>query len=107
MKKFFTTLLAVVACSSLFGAAPSGIWSFLNARLTPDHVDIVFPARAIDTGIPFMVSMRQGHLPNGIIDRDGTWVAKTMEDGGYAVADIDPNERKRVSNGIRKQNKIT
>lgn len=61
-----------------------------------DHVDVVFPARAIDTGLPFLVSMRQGHLPNGIIDRDGTWVAKTFEDGGFAWADIDLNERKRT-----------
>lgn len=59
-----------------------------------DHVDTVFPARAIDAGIPIMVAMRQGHLPNGIIDRDGTWIAKTMTDHGYAVADIDLNERK-------------
>ena len=56
----------------------------------------MFPARAIDAGIPILVAMRQGHLPNGIIDRDGTWVAKTFEDCGYAVADIDLNERKRT-----------
>jgi len=61
-----------------------------------DHVDTVFPARAIDAGIPILVSMRQGHLPNGIIDRDGTWIAKTFEDCGYAVADLDLNERKRT-----------
>jgi len=69
---------------------------FPLAGCTQDHVDIVFPARAIDTGLPFMVSMRQGKLPNGIIDRDGVWIASTMEDGAYAVADIDLNERKRV-----------
>ena len=69
---------------------------FPLAGCAADHVDIVFPARAIDTGIPFMVAMRQRHLPNGIIDRDGSWIAKTMEDGGYAWADIDLNERKRT-----------
>ena len=56
----------------------------------------MFPARAIDAGIPTLVAMRQGHLPSGIIDRDGTWVAKTFEDCGYAVVDIDLNERKRT-----------
>lgn len=61
-----------------------------------DHVDTVFPARAIDAGIPMLVAMRQGHLPNGIIDRDGTWLVKTFEDCGYAVADLDLNERKRT-----------
>ena len=61
-----------------------------------DHVDTVFPARAIDAGIPILVAMRQGHLPNGVIDRDGMWIAKTFEDGGYAVADIDLNDRKRT-----------
>ena len=40
--------------------------------------------------------MRQGHLPNGIIDRDGTWAARTFEDGGYAWADVDLAERKRT-----------
>ena len=40
--------------------------------------------------------MRQGHLPNGIIDRDGTWLVKTFEDGGFAWADLDLNERKRT-----------
>ena len=61
-----------------------------------DHVDTVFPARAIDAGIPILVAMRQGHLPNGIIDRDGAWIAKTFEDGGYAVADLDLADRKRT-----------
>lgn len=69
---------------------------FPLAGCTPDHVDIVFPARAIDCGIPILVSMRQGHLPNGIIDRDGTWIAKTFEDNGFAWADLDLNERKRT-----------
>ena len=40
--------------------------------------------------------MRQGHLPNGIIDRDGTWKVKTFEDNGFAWADLDLNERKRT-----------
>lgn len=61
-----------------------------------DHVDTVFPARAIDAGIPILVAMRQGHLPNGIIDRDGQWIVKTFEDCGFAVADLDLNERKRT-----------
>ena len=69
---------------------------FPLAGCAQDHVDTVFPARAIDAGIPILVAMRQGHLPNGIIDRDGTWVAKTFEDCGYAVADIDLSERKRT-----------
>ena len=69
---------------------------FPLAGCAQDHVDTVFPARAIDAGIPTLVAMRQGHLPSGIIDRDGTWVAKTFEDCGYAVADIDLNERKRT-----------
>ena len=66
------------------------------AGCAPDHVDITFPARGIDIGIPTLVSMRQGHLPNGIIDRDGTWLVKTFEDGGFAWADLDLNERKRT-----------
>lgn len=61
-----------------------------------DHVDISFPARAIDTGLPIMVAMRQGQLPNGIIDRDGTWRTKTFEDNGFAWADIDLDARHRV-----------
>ncbi len=69
---------------------------FPLAGCAPDHVDITFPARGIDIGIPTLVSMRQGHLPNGIIDRDGTWLVKTFEDGGFAWADLDLNERKRT-----------
>ena len=69
---------------------------FPLAGCAQDHVDLCFPARAIDSGIPILVAMRQGHLPNGIIDRDGTWVAKTMTDNGYAVADIDLGARKRT-----------
>ncbi len=69
---------------------------FPLAGCAPDHVELVFPARAIDSGIPILVAMRQGHLPNGIIDRDGTWIAKTFDDCGYAVADLDLNERKRT-----------
>ena len=69
---------------------------FPLAGCAPDHVDITFPARAIDCGIPILVAMRQGWLPNGIIDRDGTWIAKTFEDNGFAWADLDLNERKRT-----------
>ncbi len=69
---------------------------FPLAGCAPDHVETTFPARAIDIGIPFLVAMRQGHLPNGIIDRDGTWLVKTFEDGGFAWADLDLNERKRT-----------
>ena len=67
---------------------------FPLAGCAMDHVDIVFPARAIDSGLPILVAMRQGHLPNGIIDRDGTWIAKTYEDCGFATADLDLNDRK-------------
>ena len=69
---------------------------FPLAGCAQDHADTVFPSRAIDAGIPILVAMRQGHLPNGIIDRDGTWIAKTFDDCGYAVADIDLNDRKRT-----------
>ena len=69
---------------------------FPLAGCAPDHVDLTFPARGIDIGIPTLVSMRQGQLPNGIIDRDGTWLVKTFEDGGFAWADLDLNERKRT-----------
>ena len=69
---------------------------FPLAGCAMDHVETVFPARAIDAGIPILVAMRQGHLPNGIIDRDGQWIAKTFEDCGFAVADLDLNERKRT-----------
>ena len=69
---------------------------FPLAGCAPDHVELTFPARGIDIGIPTLVSMRQGHLPNGIIDRDGTWLVKTFEDGGFAWADLDLNERKRT-----------
>ena len=61
-----------------------------------DHIDIAFPARAIDTGIPSLVAIRQKHLVSGIIDRDGKWIAETKEENGFAVADIDLNERKRT-----------
>lgn len=61
-----------------------------------DHMDVVFPARCIDAGIPAMVATRQGHLRSGIIDRDGRWIAETLEDGGYACADIDLSARNRV-----------
>ena len=69
---------------------------FPLAGCAEDHIDTVFPARAIDSGIPILVAIRQGHLPSGIIDRDGRWIAKSMEDCGYAVADLDLNERKRT-----------
>lgn len=69
---------------------------FPLAGCAADHVDLVFPARAIDTGLPFLVAMRQGHLPTGVIDRDGTWIAKTFQDGGFAWADLDLNDRKRT-----------
>ena len=69
---------------------------FPLAGCAPDHVELTFPARGIDIGIPTLVSMRQGYLPNGIIDRDGTWLVKTFEDGGFAWADLDLNERKRT-----------
>ena len=69
---------------------------FPLAGCAQDHVEPVFPARAIDAGIPILVAMRQGHLPNGIIDRDGKWIAQTFEDCGFAVADIDLNDRKRT-----------
>ena len=57
------------------------------------HVE---PSRAIDTGVPMLVATRQGHLPGGIIDRDGAWIAQTLEDGGFAWADVDLAERKRT-----------
>ena len=69
---------------------------FPLAACATDHVDTVFPSRAIDAGIPILVAMRQGNLPNGIIDRDGQWIAKTFEDCGFAVADLDLNDRKRT-----------
>jgi len=69
---------------------------FPLAGCAEDHVETCFPSRAIDAGIPILVAMRQGHLPNGVIDRDGQWIAKTFEDCGYAVADLDLNERKRT-----------
>ena len=69
---------------------------FPLAGCAQDHVETVFPARAIDAGIPILVAMRQGHLPNGIIDRDGKWIAQTFADCGFAVADIDLNDRKRT-----------
>ena len=62
----------------------------------PDHMDQVFPVRAIDTGLPVLVATRQGHLPSGILNRDGTWAAKTFEDGGFAWADMDLAERRRT-----------
>ena len=69
---------------------------FPLAGCAMDHVDTVFPSRAIDAGIPILVAMRQGHLPSGIIDRDGIWIAKTFKDCSYAMADLDLNERKRT-----------
>ena len=61
-----------------------------------DHIDISFPSRSIDTGIPTLVAIRQKHLVSGIIDRDGQWIAATKEENGFAVADIDLNARKRT-----------
>ena len=61
-----------------------------------DHFAFSFPARCVDTGIPALVATRQGHLPGGIIGRDGEWVARTLEDGGYAWADIDLAARTRT-----------
>lgn len=69
---------------------------FPLAGCAMDHIDIVFPSRAIDAGIPILVAIRQGHLPSGVIDRDGIWISKTFEDCGYAVSDLDLNERKRT-----------
>lgn len=69
---------------------------FPLAGAEADHMDTVFPARCIDTGIPALVATRQGHLRSGIIGRDGTWVAETREDGGYACADIDLSARART-----------
>jgi len=62
----------------------------------PDHMDQVFPVRAIDTGIPMLVATRQGHLPGGILDRDGRWIAQTFEDGGFAWTDVDLTDRRRT-----------
>ena len=61
-----------------------------------DHFAFSFPARCVDTGIPALVATRQGHLPSGILGRSGEWVAKTLEDGGYAWADIDLAARTRT-----------
>ena len=69
---------------------------FPLAGCESDHIETTFPSRAIDTGIPSLVAIRQKHLPSGIIDRNGIWVAKTFEENGFAVADIDLNDRKRV-----------
>ena len=69
---------------------------FPLAGCAPDHMDFVWPTRAIDTGVPILFCTRQGHLPSGVIDRDGTWAAQTLEDNGFAWADIDLNERKRT-----------
>lgn len=69
---------------------------FPLAGCAKDHIDICFPSRAIDAGIPILVAIRQGHLPSGVIDRDGQWIAQTFEDCGFAVADLDLNERKRT-----------
>lgn len=69
---------------------------FPLAGCAEDHMNYTWPARVIDIGIPMMAAIRQGHLPNGILDRDGTWLAQTYEDNGFAWADIDLNARKRT-----------
>ena len=69
---------------------------FPLAGCAPDHMDYTWPARVIDVGLPMMVAIRQGHLANGILDRDGTWLAQTYENNGFAWADVDLNERKRT-----------
>lgn len=69
---------------------------FPLAGCAMDHIDVCFPSRSIDIGIPTLVAIRQRHLPNGIIDRDGRWIVQTYEDGGFAWADIDLNERRRT-----------
>lgn len=56
----------------------------------------VWSARAIDTGIPMLISTRQHHLPSGIVDRDGVWLSETMEENGFAAVELDLNERKPI-----------
>ena len=61
-----------------------------------DHFALSFPARSVDTALPALVATRQGHLPSGILGRDGRWLARTFEDGGYAWADVDLAARART-----------
>lgn len=60
------------------------------------HWEKVWPARTIDTGIPMVISTRQHHLASGIIDRDGEWLAETLEENGFAAVELDLNQRKRI-----------
>ncbi|MGN0852893.1 MAG: carbon-nitrogen hydrolase family protein [Kiritimatiellia bacterium] len=69
---------------------------FPLAGCAADHMDYTWPSRTIDAGIPMLVATRQGHLPSGILDRDGTWLAQTRADNGFAWADVDLDERKRT-----------
>lgn len=59
------------------------------------HWSKTWSTRCIDNSVPMVVSICDPKVPSAIVDRDGTWLAATMERGGFAFAEIDLNERKR------------
>lgn len=59
------------------------------------HWSKTWSTRCIDNSLPMVVSICDPKVPSAILDRDGTWLAATMERGGFAFAEIDLNERKR------------
>jgi predicted amidohydrolase len=59
------------------------------------HWSKTWSTRCIDNSLPMVVSICDAKVPSAILDRDGTWLAATMERGGFAFAEIDLNERKR------------
>ena len=59
------------------------------------HWSKTWSTRCIDNGIPMVVCVGDPKCPSAIVDRDGEWLSSTMEQGGYAFAEIDLNERKR------------
>lgn len=62
----------------------------------PEHARVVWPARAIDNGIPLAVSIRGVYRSNAaaIYRCDGLTAASTCEDGNYAFAVLDLAERR-------------
>ncbi len=65
-----------------------------------EHLEHIWPARAIDNGLPLVVSVWQGEpkrpVPSRIYDGAGNKLAETTENLGYTAATIDLNKKHRT-----------
>jgi len=65
-----------------------------------NHLEHMWPTRAMDNGLPIISSVWQGEpkrpVPSRIIDGDGRVLAGTIENLGYAAAVIDLNRKYRA-----------